>query len=139
MANQTTPSRSIFVNLSVRDLNKSKEFFTKLGFEFNPQFTNDQGACMVLGKEAYVMLLVESFFQSFTKKGVCDARQHTEVINAVSCTSRAEVDEILKKALASGAKPAMPAQDHGFMYSISFYDIDDHHWEFVWMDPAAIQ
>jgi uncharacterized protein len=130
-------SRKIFVNLPVKDLNRSKEFFSKLGFEFNPRFTNDQAACMVVSDDAYVMLLVEPFFQTFTKKGICDATKQTEAINALSCSTRAEVDEITKQALAAGGKPAQPPQDHGFMYGQSFHDVDGHHWEVLWMDPAA--
>jgi predicted lactoylglutathione lyase len=135
----TKTARKIFVNLPVKNLNRSKEFFSKLGFEFNPQFSNEQAACMVISENAFVMLLVESFFTTFTAKGICDAAKQTEVINALSCSSRAEVDEIAKRALTSGGKPAQPPQDHGFMYSQSFYDVDDHHWELVWMDPAQIQ
>jgi uncharacterized protein len=133
------PNRKIFVNLAVKDLNRSKEFFTRLGFEFNPQFTSEQGACMVISEDAYVMLLVEPFFQSFTQKGICDATKQTEAINALSCSSRAEVESIAKTALGAGGTPAQPPQDHGFMYSESFYDVDGHHWELVWMDPAQVQ
>lgn len=133
------PNRKIFVNLAVKDLNRSKEFFTRLGFEFNPQFTSEQGACMVISEDAYVMLLVEPFFQSFTQKGICDATKQTEAINALSCSSRAEVEAIVKTALGAGGTPAQPPQDHGFMYSESFYDVDGHHWEVVWMDPAHVQ
>lgn len=131
--------RKIFVNLAVKDLNRSKEFFSRLGFEFNAQFSNEQGACMVISEHAYVMLLVEPFFQSFTKKGICDATKQTEAINALSCSSRAEVQAITKKALAAGGQPAQPPQDHGFMYGESFYDVDGHHWEVFWMDPAHVQ
>jgi len=134
-----THTRQLFVNLPIRDMNRSKEFFTKLGFEFNPQFTNEQGACMVISDAAFVMLLVESFFKTFTEKGLCDTARHSEAINALSCASRAEVDGIYARAIAAGGKPAMPPQDMGFMYSQSFYDLDGHHWELVWMDPAAAQ
>jgi uncharacterized protein len=132
-------TRKIFVNLAVKDLTRSKEFFTKLGFEFNPQFTNDQGACMVISEEAYVMLLVEPFFQTFTQKAICDATKQTEAINGLSCSSRAEVDELTKRALAAGGTPCQPPQDYGFMYSQSFYDVDGHHWEVIWMDPAHVE
>jgi uncharacterized protein len=132
-------SRKIFVNLSVRDLKRSMEFFSKLGFEFNPQFTNDQGACMIISEEGFVMLLGEPFFKTFTKKDICDARKQTEGIYALSCSSREEVDAIMKKAIAAGAEPAMAPQDLGFMYSCSFYDLDAHHWEVLWMDPKAVQ
>jgi predicted lactoylglutathione lyase len=135
----TQHTRNIFVNMSVRDLKRSMEFFSKLGFEFNPKFTDDNAACMIINKDAYVMLLNESFFKTFTKRVICDTRTHTEALFAISCASRAEVDETVKKALAAGGKPAMDAQDHGFMYGHSFYDLDDHHWEVLWMDPAAAQ
>jgi uncharacterized protein len=133
------PTRSIFVNLPVRDLDRTKQFFAQLGFEFNAQFTNEQAACMIISEHAFVMLLVEPFFKTFTEKGICDATKQTEAINALSCASRAEVEEVAKKAFAAGATPAQPPQDHGFMYSQSFYDLDGHHWEVLWMDPAAIQ
>jgi predicted lactoylglutathione lyase len=133
------PSRMIFVNLPVRDLERSKAFFSKLGFEYNPQFTNDKGACMILGAEGFVMLLAEPFFKTFTKREVVDARRGTEAIFALSCASRAEVDEMVAKALEAGGSPAMDKVDHGFMYGGSFYDLDGHHWEVMWMDPAHVQ
>ena len=132
-------NREIYVNVSVHDLKRSKEFFTKLGFEFNPKFTDDNGACMIIGGGAYVMLLAEPFFKTFTKKEICDTRTHTESMFAVSCSSRAEVDETVKKAIAAGGQPVMDAQDHGFMYLRSFYDLDGHHWEVMWMDPKAAE
>ncbi len=132
-------SRKLFVNLAVRDLNKSKEFFSKLGFEFNPKFTDDKAACMVISEEAFVMLLVEPFFKTFTKQALCDTTKQTEGLFALSCNSRAEVDEMVRKAIAGGGRHAMEAQDHGFMYGWSFYDLDGHHWEVMWMDPAAAQ
>ncbi len=130
-------SRKIFVNLAVRDLNRSKEFFTKLGFEFNPQFTDEKAACMIISEEAYVMLLNEVFFQTFTKNKICDTKIQTESLFALSCGSRAEVDEMVKTAIAAGGKHAMDAQDHGSMYGWSFYDLDNHHWEVMWMDPKV--
>lgn len=129
--------RQIYVNLSVHDLKRSKEFFTKLGFEFNPTFTDDKGACMVIGKDAFVMLLSRPFFGTFTKKQICDTSTHTEAIVAVSCASRQDVDLAVQTAIASGGAPGMGATDHGFMYISSFYDPDGHHWEVMWMDPAA--
>jgi hypothetical protein len=129
----------IFVNLAVRDLERSKEFFTKLGFELNPKFTDDKAACMVVSEQASVMLLTEPFFRGFTKKEPCDTSTHTEGLFALSCESRAEVDQLVKTAIAAGGKPAMDPMDHGFMYGWSFYDPDDHHWEVMWMDPKAMQ
>jgi predicted lactoylglutathione lyase len=129
--------RKIFVNLPVHDLKRSLEFFGKLGFEFNPEFTNDQGACMLVSEQAFVMLLTQPFFQSFTQKRLCDTSTHTEALFALSCSNRAEVDELVKTAIAAGGKQALDPQDHGFMYGWSFYDLDGHHWEVLWMDPAA--
>jgi len=132
-------SRKIFVNLPVRNLKKTMEFFSKLGFEFNPQFTDDKAACMVISSEAYAMLLTEPFFKTFTQREVCDTTKHTEALIALSCESRDEVNQIVEKAVAAGGKHAMVPQDHGYMYGWSFYDIDGHHWEVLWMDPKVIQ
>jgi hypothetical protein len=130
--------RELFINLPVRELERSKAFFTKLGFEFNPQFTDENAACMVVSDKAYVMLLRESFFRTFTKKPIADAKAASEGLFAFSCTSRDEVDAVVAKALEGGGKPAMDPQDHGFMYGHSFYDLDDHHWEVFWMDPSHV-
>ena len=131
--------RKIFVNLAVRDLEKSKAFFSNLGFEFNPKFTDDKAACMVLSEDGYVMLLTEPFFRGFTKRQPADTSKVTEALIALSCDSKAEVDEMVRKAIDGGGKHAMDAQDHGFMYGWSFYDLDGHHWEVMWMDPNAVQ
>lgn len=136
----TNRSRKLFVNLSVKDLKRSIAFFTKLGFTFNQQFTDDSATCMVLSEDAYVMLLVESRFKDFTKKQICDTSTHTEGLFCISAGSRAEVDEIVNAAIAAGGTHALPPMDHGgFMYNWSFYDLDGHHWEVMWMDPAAVQ
>jgi len=132
-------SRKLFVNLAVRDLERSKEFFDKLGFDFNPQFTDDRAACMILSEEAFVMLISEPFFRTFTERDLCDTSRQTEGLFALSCESRAEVDQMVKNAIDAGGKRAMDPQDHGFMYAWSFYDLDGHHWEVLWMDPAAGQ
>jgi hypothetical protein len=131
-------SRMIFVNLPVRDLEKSIEFFVRLGFTFNPKFTDDNATCMIVSEQASVMLLATPFFQTFTKKAICDTSSHTEALLALSCSSRAEVDEMVAKAIEAGGKHAMPSTDHGFMYGWSFYDLDEHHWEVLWMDPKAM-
>lgn len=136
---KTKYGRKIFVNLSVKNLKASMQFFRQLGFEFNLQFTDENAACMIISEEAYVMLLAEPFFKTFTKREICDLRTHTEGLFALSCESRAEVDALVKKALEEGGKPAQGVQDQGFMYAHSFYDLDGHHWEVLWMDPAAIQ
>jgi predicted lactoylglutathione lyase len=132
-------SRKLFVNIAVTDLKKSMEFFTKLGFEYNKQFTDDKAACMIISPEAYFMLLREEFFQGFTKKKICDTRSFSEALFCISCDSRADVDKTVDTALASGGKPATDPQDHGFMYTRTFYDLDGHHWEVMWMDPSAVQ
>jgi len=129
----------MFVNLAVKDLGRSMGFFRGLGFQFDPKFTNDKGACMIISDQAYVMLLSEPFFKTFTKKKICETASHTEGLFALSCDSRAEVDELVKKAKAAGGRHAMDPQDHGFMYGWSFYDLDGHHWEVLWMDPKGMQ
>ncbi len=130
-------NKQIFVNLPIKDMARSQAFFKGLGYSFNPQFTNDQGACMVVSDNIFVMLLVEPFFQGFTKKAIADATKTTEVLVCLSCESREEVDALVKKALAGGGKAPNPVQDHGFMYGHGFEDIDGHQWELVWMDPNA--
>jgi uncharacterized protein len=130
-------SRQIYVNLPIRNMERTQAFFRALGFSFNPQFTNEQGACMVIANGIYAMLLVEPFFQTFTKKPIADASKSTEVLVCLSCESRAEVDELVRKALAAGGKAPNAPQDHGFMYGHGFEDLDGHVWELVYMDPSA--
>jgi len=135
----TGPSRKIFVNLAVKDLGRSVEFFTKLGFAFDPRFTDENATCMIISEEAFVMLLVESRFTDFTTKQLCDAATHTEAILALSAESREEVDRLVNAALASGGAPANDPMEHGFMYGWSFQDPDGHLWEVIWMDPSVLQ
>lgn len=130
--------KQIFVNLPVKDLARSRAFFSSLGFEFNPQFSNDEGACMIIGENIFAMLLVERFFQSFTSKPIADARNSTEVLTCLSCESREEVDALVAKALAAGGRAPNPKQDHGFMYGHGFEDLDGHVWELSWMDLGAL-
>ncbi len=130
-------SRQIYVNLPIKNMERSKAFFSALGYTFNPQFTNDQGACMVVADNIYVMLLVEPFFQTFTTKPVADATRSTEVLVCLSCESRAEVDELVKKALAAGGTAPRAPQDHGFMYGHGFEDLDGHVWELIHMDGSV--
>jgi predicted lactoylglutathione lyase len=132
------PSK-IFVNLPVKDLNRSVEFFTKLGYKFNPQFTDENATCMIIGEDIYAMLLVEKYFQTFTKKKIVDAKTSSEVLTALSLKSREAVDQIVNKALAAGAKRYAEPKDHGFMYQWGFEDLDGHIWEYFWMDPAFVQ
>jgi predicted lactoylglutathione lyase len=136
----TTHARQFFVNLPVRDLARSREFFASLGFEFNSKFTDQNAACMIVGKDAFVMLLVEPFFKTFTKQEICDTSTHAEALFTISCESRAAVDEMVKKALAAGGGVAdAEPHDHGFMYDWGFYDLDRHGWGVMWMDPNAAQ
>jgi predicted lactoylglutathione lyase len=132
-------NKQIFVNLPVKDLEKTKAFFTHLGYSFNAQFTNDDAACMVVNDTIYVMLLTEPFFKGFTKKPIANAHETTEVLVCFSCESRAEVDELVQKALAAGGKTPIPPQDHGFMYAHGFEDLDGHQWELFYMDPNHVQ
>jgi predicted lactoylglutathione lyase len=128
----------IFVNLPVKDLNKTVKFFTALGFTFNPQFTDENATCMIVSDDIFVMLLVEKFFQTFTKKPVADATKTAEVIIALSADSRERVDELVDKALAAGGAMSNEPQDMGWMYQRSFQDVDGHLWEVAYMDESAV-
>jgi len=135
----TTPrARMIFPNLPVRDLEKTKAFFSALGFTFDPRFTDEKAAAMFVNEQAHVMLLAEPFFKTFTKKQICDTSTHTEGACSLQCESRAEVDEMVQKAIEAGGKIVNEPMDHGFMYQRGFDDLDGHHWEFFWMDPASV-
>nr|WP_211175764.1 VOC family protein [Paenibacillus sp. SZ31] len=130
-------AKQIFVNLPVQDLKKSVEFFTKVGFEFDANFTDESATCMIIGENIYAMLLVEERFQSFISKKISNASDTTEVIVALSVDSREQVDVIVQAALDAGGKPSNEPQDHGFMYGWSFQDLDDHLWEVSYMDLSA--
>ena len=132
-------SRQLFVNLPVRDLERTIAFFRALGFDFNPKFTDENATCMVVSEQVQVMLLVEPFFAGFTKKPVADAHKTTEAIVCLSLDSREAVDEIVAKAVAGGAKTPNAPQDHGFMYGHGFEDLDGHLWEFVHMSGMPPQ
>ena len=129
----------MFVNLPVKDLNRSVEFFKKLGYTFNPQFTDETATCMVISEHNYAMLLTEKKFKEFTTKAIADTKKTTEVLIAVSADSRKAVDDISQKALTAGAKEARKPEDHGFMYQRAIEDLDGHTWEFFWMDPATLK
>jgi predicted lactoylglutathione lyase len=129
----------IYVNLPVKNLNRSVEFFTKLGYTFNPQFTDENATCMIVGENIFVMLLVEKFFQTFTAKPICDAIKSTEVLVCLSCENRAEVDDLVRKAVAAGGTSPRKSQDHGFMYGHGFEDLDGHIWELIYMESNAAQ
>ena len=128
----------IFLNLPVKDLQKTIHFFTMLGFTFNPQFTDKNATCMIIGENIFAMLLVEPFFKTFIKKEICDANRNTEVLLGITAESRMEVDEILQKALKAGGREPREAQDHGWMYGRSFEDLDGHIWEVFYMDKEAM-
>ncbi|MER7760281.1 VOC family protein [Streptomyces sp. NPDC097619] len=127
----------IFVNLPVEDLDASKTFWNRLGYSFNPQFTDETAACLVFSDTVYAMLLTRAKFKEFTDKEIADTGRSAEVIIALSAESRARVDELADAALAAGGTQTRPADDYGFMYSRSFQDLDGHLWELVWMDEAA--
>lgn len=132
-------SRKIFVNLPVKDLKQSIDFFTKLGFSFNPQFTDETATCMIVSDDIFVMLLTHDKFKSFTPNAICDATKSTEVLVCLSSESRAAVDQMVSNAIAAGGKTYNEPQDHGFMYAHGFQDLDGHIWELVYMEPDAIQ
>lgn len=129
----------IFVNLPVKDLKRSIDFFTKVGYTFNPQFTDDNATCMILGDNLFVMLLTEKFFGSFTNKAICDTSRANEALTCVACNSKAQVDELVAKARAAGARVPRQAQDHGFMYAHGYEDLDGHTWELVHMSGAPVE
>lgn len=131
-------AKQIFVNLPVKDLGKSISFFKKLGFKFNPQFTDDKAACMIIGENIYSMLLLERFFKSFTKKKIADAKKTTEVLIAIDVNSRKDVDKMIKKAVAAGGSLYNKPQDQGWMYGHSFADLDGHQWEVLYMDESKM-
>lgn len=128
----------IFVNLPVKDLKRSIDFFTQLGFTFNPQFTDENAGCLIIGENIYAMLITEPFFKTFTKKEISDATKTTEVLIAIDAESREEVDELVKKAVAAGGSIYREPEDHGWMYGHSFADPDGHQWEVLYMDEASI-
>ena len=127
----------IFVNLPVKNLDNSVEFFTRLGFKFNAQFTDQTATCMIVAEDIFVMLLTEAKFKTFTPKEICDAKKSTEVLVCLSCESRPKVDELVSKAVAAGGTTYNEPQDHGFMYGHGFQDLDGHIWELIFMEPSA--
>lgn len=128
-------ARKIFVNLPVKDLQASVAFFTQLGFTFDPKFTDATATCMIVGGDIFVMLLTHEKFKMFTPKAIADATKATEVLVALSCESRQEVDDLVRKAVAGGGTTYNEPQDHGFMYGHGFQDLDGHIWELFYMEP----
>jgi predicted lactoylglutathione lyase len=125
------------VNLPVKDLDRSKEFFAKLGYSFNPKFTDATAACMVISDDIYAMLLTEAKFKEFTTKPIANAKEATEVLICLSLESKVKVNEVMDTALNAGAVEARPVMDYGFMFGRSFHDLDGHIWEIIWMDPKT--
>jgi hypothetical protein len=126
----------IFINLPVKDLQKSVDFYTKIGFTVNPQFTNEIAACMVIDESMFVMLLTYGHFQHFTKKEIADAKKTTQVLIAIDVESKEKVIELVATAKAAGGDIYMEAADHGWMYQHSFADLDGHQWELGYMDMS---
>ena len=137
-ATRPAQPHKLFVNIPVTDLQRSITFFEALGFSFNAQFTDATATCMLVGEDAYFMLLTRDKFASFARREIGEPWDQTAAMFALSVDSRGEVDAMVKKAIAAGGATAADPQDHGFMYGWSFYDPDGHHWEVFWMDPAAV-
>jgi len=129
--------KQIFVNLPVKDLKKSMDFFKKLGFSFNEKFTDENAACLIIDDNIYSMLLTEPFFKTFIKTEINDAKKNTEVLIAITAESRKKVDEMINKAIEAGGSEQRDPQDHGWMYGRSFQDLDGHIWEVFYMDENA--
>lgn len=133
-------STKIFVNLPVKDLEKSKAFFSKLGYSFNPQFTDEKAGCLVISEDIYAMLLTEPFFKGFIPNNdIADTNKTKEVLVALSAESKQKVNELADNAIAAGGRQFREPEDHGFMYARSFEDLDGHVWEVIWMDPGHVQ
>jgi predicted lactoylglutathione lyase len=128
----------IFLNLPVKELDKSIQFFTELGFLFNPKFTNDKGTCMIIGDKSFVMLLAEDFYKTFTNKAICDASKSSEVLISISVENKGKVDKIIEKVVKAGGSEYIEAKDYGWMYHRSFLDLDNHHWEVFYMDESQM-
>ncbi|MCA9711584.1 MAG: VOC family protein [Myxococcales bacterium] len=133
----TPGRRELYVNLPVADPAASRAFFGGLGFAFEPRFSNDAAACMIVGERAYVMLLQRSFFQTFTPRAICDTSRSLQGLLAFSAGSRREVDAVVDRAVEAGGAEAREPTDHGFMYGRSFFDPDGHQWEVLWVEPQA--
>ena len=126
-------NKQIFVNIGTKDLKRANAFFTALGYSFNPQYSDEKATCMVVSESIYVMVLTDQYFQTFSPKPVADASKTAETIICLSCETRAEVDEIVKKAVKAGGKTYNEPKDHGFMYQHGFQDPDGHIWEYIAM------
>jgi uncharacterized protein len=139
MTTPAHPGRMLFVSIPVADLERSKAFFAQLGFGYNPGFTDESAACMLVGEQAFVMLLSREKFAEFSKLPIADPTTHALALYSFSVSSREEVDAVSAAALAAGGTEAEDAEDHGFMYARSFFDLDGHGWQVMWMDPVAAE
>ena len=139
MTTPAHPGRMLFVNMPVADLERSRAFFAKLGFTYNPTMTDENAACMLVGEHAFVMLLSREKFAEFSKLPMADPTTHAIGLYCFSASSRDEVDTVTEAAIAAGARDHDDVQDYGFMYSRSFFDLDGHGWQVMWMDPAAAE
>ena len=139
MTSPAHAGRMLFVNMPVADLERSKAFFATLGFSYSPAFTGETAACMLVGEHAFVMLLGREKFAEFSKLPIADPTTHALALYCFSVSSREEVDAVSAAALAAGGVEADGAEDHGFMYSRSFFDLDGHGWQVMWMYPAAAE
>jgi predicted lactoylglutathione lyase len=131
-------AQMIFVNLPVKDLERSMAFFSQLGYSFNPQFTDKTAACMVISEHIHAMLLTHPKFRQFTPRDICDATKSTEVLICLSCDSRDQVNDLVAKAVAAGGAAHLEPKDYGMMYGHGFQDPDGHIWELMWVDPSEI-
>lgn len=129
----------IFVSLPVKDLTQSIAFYTKLGYTFNPQFADETAACMIISEDIYAMLGTHAKLKSLTTKEICDTTKYTSALISLTCESRAQVDELVAKAIAAGGSTSSEPTDHGFMYSHDYEDLDGNGWGLFWMDPSAAQ
>lgn len=129
----------IFVNLPVKDLKGSVEFFSKLDYKFNPQFTDETAACMIVSEDIYVMVLTRAKFKEFTPTAICDSTKSTEVLVCLSCESREQINDMVGKAVAAGGTTHAESKDYGFMYQHGFQNLDGHIWELIYMEPSAVK
>lgn len=129
-------AKRLFVNLPIKDVSQSRNFFESLGFNFNPQFSDDKALCLILGDNFYGMLLKEEFFQTFTKKPLSLGKESTEVLLSLQLNTKDEVNQMVDKAIKLGAHEYNPPTDNGFMYLRVFEDLDGHQWELTWMDET---
>lgn len=129
---------NMYLNIPVKDLNKTNEFFKKLGFSFNPQFSNEQATCVIISESIFVMMVQEEMFKGFSKKEICDTKKSTEVFIGLSAESKEKVIEMVDAAVEAGGSVYSEPQDHGWMYSHSFADLDGHQWDLFYMDVNAM-